>query len=102
MIETAILPAIHARLAALLATPMIALRPLIVDGVTLGWLDDARAQRLSRFDTVFRVDDRHIAFVPTLRDCEERSAALAEVANALRGEDEFPAWRDELYAAAST
>jgi len=102
MIEGAILPAIHARLAALLATPMIALRPLIVDGATLGWLDDARAQRLSRFDTVFRVDDRQIAFVPALRDCEERSAALADVTNALRGEDEFPAWRDELYAGAST
>ena len=102
MIEGAILPAIRARLAAAMAPPSMRLRPLIVDDVALGWLDDKRAERLSRFDTVFRVDNEQIAFAVALRDCEERSAALADVTRTLRGEDEFPAWRDELYAAAST
>jgi 8-oxo-dGTP pyrophosphatase MutT (NUDIX family) len=101
MIEGAILPAMRARLAAAMAPPSMRLRPLIVDGVALGWLDDERVQRLSRFDTVFRVGKEQIAFAIALRDCEERSAALVDVAQALRGEDEFPAWRDELYAAAS-
>jgi 8-oxo-dGTP pyrophosphatase MutT (NUDIX family) len=92
----------HARLAAAMASSSMRLRPLIVDGVALGWLDDRRAERLSRFDTMFRVDDERIAFAVALRDCEARSAALFDVTQALRGEDEFPAWRDELYAAAST
>jgi 8-oxo-dGTP pyrophosphatase MutT (NUDIX family) len=102
MIEGAILPAIRARLAAAMAPPSMRLRPLIVDDVALGWLDDKRAERLSRFDTVFRVDNERIAFAVALRDCEDRSSALAEVTQTLRGENEFPAWRDELYAAAST
>jgi 8-oxo-dGTP pyrophosphatase MutT (NUDIX family) len=85
-----------------MARPPTRLRPLIVDGVALGWLDDERAERLSRFDTVFRVDNEQIVFAAALRDCEERSAALVEVTHTLRGEDEFPAWRGELYAAAST
>ena len=102
MIEGAILPAIHARLDAALAAPSIRYRPLIVDGIALGWLDDARAARLARFDTVFRVDNARIVFAATLRNCEERSASLIGVTNTLRAKGEFPAWRDELYAASST
>src|SRR5438128_591249 len=101
MIEGAILPAIRARLAAAMAPPPMRLRPLLVDGVTLGWLDDARAERLSRFDTVFRIDNACVQFAASLRHCEERSAALADVTKSLRAEDAFPAWRDEIYAAAS-
>ena len=102
MIEGAILPAMHARLAAAMAAPAIPLRPLIVDGVTLGWLDDARVRKLSRFDTVFRIDDDRIAFAPKFYDCDARTAALTDVTNLLRETGEFPAWRDELYAAAAT
>jgi len=101
MIEGAILPAIHARLAAALAVPTMRMRPFVVDGVVLGWLDAGRASRLARFDTVFRIDDDRIEFVASLRGCDDRSTALVEVTNALRMQDEFPAWRDELYAAAS-
>jgi 8-oxo-dGTP pyrophosphatase MutT (NUDIX family) len=102
MIDEAILPAIHARLAAALAAPSIRYRPLIVGGTTLGWLDDARASRLVSFRTVFRVGIDSISIAETLRDCDWRSAALADVIQALRDQGEFPAWRNELYAVAPT
>src|SRR5204862_5723733 len=102
MIDEPILPAIHARLTAALATPSMRYRPLIVDGMALGWLDDARAARLAAFRTVFRVGKESIALAETLRDCDWRSAALADVTQALRDQGEFPAWRDELYAVAPT
>jgi 8-oxo-dGTP pyrophosphatase MutT (NUDIX family) len=102
MIDEAILPAIHARLAAALAAPSMRYRPLIVDGIALGWLDDARAARLASFRTVFRVGKDSIALAETLHDCDWRSAALADVTQALREQGEFPAWRDELYAVALT
>ena len=100
MIDEAILPAIHARLAAALAIPSVRYRPLTVDGTALGWLDDKRTARLASFRTVFRIGKDSIALAETLRDCDWRSAALADVTQALRDQDEFPAWRDELYAVA--
>jgi len=100
MIEGAILPAIYARLCAALAAPSIRLRPLMVDGVALGWLDDGRVAQLARFETVFRVDEDRVAFADRLRSSVERSSALVDVTSALRSEGEFPAWRDELYAVA--
>ena len=102
MIEGPILPAIRARLASAMAPPSIRLRPLIVEGTALGWIDDARVKKLSRFDTVFRIDNERIEFIPSFCDCELRSSALVDVAAALRADGEIPAWRDELYAAAST
>src|SRR6266550_9167414 len=100
MIDESILPAIHARLAAALAPPSIRYRPLVVDGMALGWLDDKRTSRLASFRTVFRIGKDSIALAETLRDCDWRSAALADVTQALRDQGEFPAWRDELYAVA--
>ncbi|HEY3178336.1 MAG TPA: DUF4743 domain-containing protein [Casimicrobiaceae bacterium] len=102
MIDAAILPAIYARLAAALATPSIHYRPLVVDGMVLGWVDDARAARLAPFRTVFRVGKESVVLAETLRDCDWRSAALADVTQALREQGEFPAWRNELYAVAPT
>ena len=100
MIKGAILPAICARLRAALAAPSISLRPLIIEGTALGWLDGARAAQLARFETVFRVDEDRIVFADRLRSSDDRSAALVDVTNALRSRGEFPAWRDELYAVA--
>ena len=102
MIDAAILPAIEARLAAALATPPIRYRPLVIDGTPLGWLDDGRAARLIPFRAVFRVTKESVALAESLRDCEWRSAAFADVTQALREKGEFPAWRDELYAVATT
>ena len=44
-----ILPAIHARLAAMLGAPHPRYRPWEVDGHAVGWLDDMRASRLVGF-----------------------------------------------------
>jgi len=101
MNSDAILPAIHARLAAALAAPHPRYRPLLVDGIALGALDDARADRLRHFPA-FAVSSAQVAFAPALAraTANERSAVLAEVALALRAEGALPAWRDELYAVA--
>src|SRR5204862_7324876 len=102
MIDEAILPAVHPRLGAALVTPSIRYRPLVVDGVALAWLDDARATRLVQFRTVFRVGEDSVMLAETLRDFDGRSAALADVAETLRSQGELPARRDERYAEAPT
>jgi 8-oxo-dGTP pyrophosphatase MutT (NUDIX family) len=98
VISSAILPAIQARLAAALAAPHLRYRPLVVDGNAVGWLDDARAKKLTRYRRIFCVEHTRIAFDAKLTDASSRSAAIADVARALRAERELPAWRDELYA----
>ena len=98
MIGSAILPAIDARLAAALAAPHVRYRPLVVGGDALGWLDDARAKKLTRYRRIFCVEHTRITFDAKLVDASSRSAAIADVARALRDERELPAWRDELYA----
>jgi 8-oxo-dGTP pyrophosphatase MutT (NUDIX family) len=98
VIGSAILPAIDARLAAALAAPRIRYRPLVVDGNAVGWIDDARAKKLTRYRRVFCVEHTRITFDAKLADASLRSAAIADVARSLRDERELPAWRDELYA----
>ena len=100
MIGSAILPAIDARFAAALATPRIHYRPLVVDGNAVGWLDDVRAKKLTKYRRVFCVEPTRVAFDAKLVDAPARSAAIADVSRSLRDERELPAWRDELYAVA--
>jgi len=103
VIEPAILAAIHARLDRALAGPAIRLRPFVVRGVTAGFVDDARAERLARFGPgVFDVDADRVALAAGLRDERSRSAAMADVARTLRSEGALPGWRDELYRIAAT
>ena len=98
MIEPVILAAIYRRLDRALALPAVPLRPFVVAGATIGYIDDARAERLARFGSgVLDVDADRVALVPTLKDEPMRSAAIAAVANALRADGALPAWRDELY-----
>lgn len=101
MIEAAILTAIHVRLAHALARSPLHYRPLVVDGIALGWLDDARAIRLAQIaPATFAVDTAAVRFAPRVRDSSARSAAIAEVALTLRAEGALPGWRDELYSVA--
>ncbi len=101
MIEAAILTAIHVRLAHALAQSTLHYRPLVVDGIALGWLDDARAIRLAQIAPAsFVVDAAAVGFAPRLRNSNARSAAIAEVALTLRAEGALPGWRDELYSVA--
>lgn len=99
MIEASILAAIDARLCRATALPAIRRRPFTVDGVALGLVDDERAARLAGFDC-FRVTSEAVGLDPGLSTPQARSAAIADVADALRAEGALPAWRDEAFAVA--
>ncbi|HEX3631398.1 MAG TPA: DUF4743 domain-containing protein [Casimicrobiaceae bacterium] len=96
-----IVPAIHARLALALAPPQGEFVAFRVDGHTVGWLDPARAARLSAFDSVFDRGAGELRLAPTLADCGARTAAVEKVARVLAGEGLLSAWRDERYAVAT-
>ena len=100
MIETGVLGAIHARLARELAPPRCRYRPLTVDGVAAGWIDDVRANRLAEFRDVFDVAADRVAFVAGIDDRASRTAAMARVARALADDGLLTAWRDERYEVA--
>ena len=69
----------------------------------MGTIDDARAARLQSFGPeVFVVDASGVVLAERLHDFASRTAALADVALALRAEGALPAWRDEMYAVATT
>ncbi len=93
-----ILPAIAERLRAELAPPARRYRPLVVDGVAVGCLDDERASRIARFTDVFVAHARCIRFTPSLRTATMRTEAMQRVARELERERELTAWRDERYA----
>ncbi len=102
MIGADIVAAIRTRLAAELATPPRDLRPWVVDGRTVGWLDERRTERIARFEQVFSTAGGRIAFVPGLADFDARTRALDEVARVLAAEGALSAWRDERYAVADS
>ena len=88
----------------MLGAPHPRYRPWEVDGHAVGWLDDMRASRLRAWPRVFAVTDGAVRFAARLATAPaaERSAAVTEVALALRAAGELPAWRDERYAVAAT
>jgi len=95
-----IVPAIQARLALALAAPEGDYVALRIGGHTVGWLDPARAARLSAFASVFDRADGEIGLAARLSDCAARTAAVEDVARVLAGEGLLSAWRDERYAVA--
>ena len=98
MIDPAILATIRSRLARAQALPAgVRYRPFVVGNAEVGAIDDARADRLARFANVFVVSPGAVVLASSLGDPAARSAALADVAIALRDEGALPAWRDELY-----
>ena len=99
MIDDAILAAIAARLTHASTLPAVRFRPVVIGEVDVGRVDDVRAKRLAAFDC-FRVTEAAVVLDPALSGPDVRSAALASVALALRGEGALPAWRGELYAIA--
>jgi 8-oxo-dGTP pyrophosphatase MutT (NUDIX family) len=100
MITSGVLAAIHARLALELAPPTSALRPLRIDGVAAGWVDDVRATRLAKFGDVFDVAADCIVFAVGIDDCASRTTAMARVARVLADDGLLTRWRDERYAVA--
>jgi 8-oxo-dGTP pyrophosphatase MutT (NUDIX family) len=95
-----IVPAIHARLARALAAPQGEYVAFRIGGRAIGWLDPARAARLSTFASVFDRADGEIRLAATLVDCVARTTAVEEVTRVLAGEGMLSAWRDERYAVA--
>ena len=103
VIEAPILAAIRRRLDRAQVLPPIGYRPFVVAGERVGAIDDPRVARLGAFGSgVFVVDASGVTLAEQLRDFASRTAALADVALALRAEGALPAWRDELYAVATT
>jgi len=103
VIEAPILTAIRRRLDRAQVLPPIGYRPFVVAGERVGAIDDPRVARLGAFGSgVFVVDASGVTLAEQLRDFASRTAALADVALALRAEGALPAWRDELYAVATT
>ena len=99
MIADSILAAIEARFLQVFTPPPVRYRPFVVDATPLGLLDDARAERLARFDCI-DATPQAVLLDPALANCAARSEALAGVALALRKDGALPGWRDELYPVA--
>lgn len=97
MIEDAILPLLHARLARELIPPGVPLVRLEADGALVGELTEARASRIAAFADLFVRDDSRIAFAPGCASSEARTAAMDRVARTLAAEGALSAWRDERY-----
>lgn len=74
-----------------------AYRRFIVAGRHVGWVRPALMERLCRFAHCFEADGETLRLHPGLAEPPARSAALAEVVEALRNEGLVPGWRGELY-----
>lgn len=114
----AIVPAIHARLASVLAPPRHTVPtltppmrqapsyapyvPIMVESVAAGWLDAERATRLLAFDDVFVAEDEAITFCGAIDTVAARSHALERVARVLAADGLLTSWRDERYAVAAS
>jgi 8-oxo-dGTP pyrophosphatase MutT (NUDIX family) len=95
MIAESILNRLAERLASALASPRRALRPWIVDGATVGYLDARRATLLSGFDDVFSVTQDAVELACTLDGHDARTRALDRVTRELAQRGELTRWRDE-------
>jgi 8-oxo-dGTP pyrophosphatase MutT (NUDIX family) len=98
-------PAILARLGHELAAPRGIYLPLRIENDVVGWVDEARAEVLARFDDVF--DWRGSTATPalvlntSLTTIAARTAALDRVVDVLAHEGRLSAWRGERYAIAT-
>jgi 8-oxo-dGTP pyrophosphatase MutT (NUDIX family) len=98
MQTAAIVTAIRARLEALLQPPTGVYYPFIVDGRALGWVDAARARRLSWFDETLVVGADSVHFADGIDTPSARSEAIDAIARTLSDEGVLSAWRGERYA----
>ena len=68
-----------------------------VEGTAIGFVRHDLAGHLRAFDDVFVVGETSVTFVPGLESCDERSAAIADVAQALAAQGLLSPWRNETY-----
>lgn len=73
------------------------LRPWIVAGQAVGWLDRERAALLTRWPQWFEVGAGQVDLRDTLDTAAARTAALAEVIARLADDGHIRGWRDERF-----
>ena len=79
--------------------PADSLLPFTVDGVLAGWMKRSFAERLENWPEYFTVRPRGVGMLGHFETPEHRSAAIAEVAEALAAETVIGGWRGELVTA---
>jgi 8-oxo-dGTP pyrophosphatase MutT (NUDIX family) len=70
----------------------------ICEGVRVGWLTSAHAQRLIEWPGVFKRDARGVHLVESLSTPAERTSVVGEVIDVLHREGTITGWRNERYA----
>jgi 8-oxo-dGTP pyrophosphatase MutT (NUDIX family) len=70
--------------------------PLFKDEIRIGWVRRDNARHLTRFPTVFRVEDERVRLVAT-GDAEALTRAVDEALETLTGEGVLPKWRNEEF-----
>lgn len=74
--------------------------PLLLDGLSIGQLTEARAELLCTLMPQMRIeDDELLRWRPGTRSTTERSAQIQQAAEALRERGAISGWRDERYRA---
>ncbi len=71
---------------------------LLCEGVRIGWLRKAHAQRLMAWPDIFKRDANGVRIAENLTGADARSAAIDGVVNALHEEGMIAGWRNERYA----
>ncbi|WP_374651509.1 DUF4743 domain-containing protein [Dongia sp.] len=72
-------------------------RRFVVAGSHVGWVKPELASELSGRPDIFELSAGDLHMHAGLATPEARSAAMAKVLHALRGQGRVPGWRDELY-----
>ncbi len=88
--------------AACLFDPADSLLPFTVDGVLAGWMKRSFADHLSDWPEHFSIRPRGVGMLGHFASAEHRSAALAEVVEALAAKDAIHGWRGELVTVAES
>jgi 8-oxo-dGTP pyrophosphatase MutT (NUDIX family) len=71
---------------------------LLCDGMPVGWLRKAHAQRLMAWPEIFERDARGVYIAKPLGSTEARTHAIGDVVRTLHEEGVITGWRDESYA----
>ena len=76
--------------------------PFVADGVLVGWIKHSFAEKLKDWPDIFFVRPRGVSLSNDFPTLEQRSAALAEVTEALATEGVILGWRNELVTVSET
>src|SRR5262249_41972355 len=72
-------------------------RRFMVAGRHVGWVVPHFARGLASYPQVFDLTDRTVNLHARFKSVEDRSAAIADVLEAMRAQGKVPGWRNELY-----